>query len=158
MGITRPCTKHNYLVKSIGELPRIMHEAFYVARSGRPGPVVVDLPKDVQQAKGIYTNGVTAKHRSYNPQMKGEIRAIEQALELIAKAQRPLFYCGGGVINSGPTASKLLKQFVNLTGFPITLTLMGLGAFPARRQAVPGHAGHAWHVRSRTTPCMTAMS
>src|SRR5512134_4089577 len=79
VGITRPCTKHNYLVKSIGDLPRIMHEAFYVARSGRPGPVVVDLPKDVQQATGIYTNGVAAKHRSYNPQMKGEIRAIEQA-------------------------------------------------------------------------------
>ena len=153
VGITRPCTKHNYLVKSIGDLPRIMHEAFYVARSGRPGPVVVDLPKDVQQAKGIYTNGVTAKHRSYNPQMKGEIRAIEQALDLMAKAQRPLFYCGGGVINSGPTASKLLKQFVNLTGFPITLTLMGLGAFPAADKQFLGmlgmhgmyEANHAMH-------------
>src|SRR5262247_1577914 len=153
VGITRPCTKHNYLVKSIGELPRIMHEAFYVARSGRPGPVVVDLPKDVQQAKGIYSNGVAAKHRSYNPQLKGDLRAIEQALDLISKAQRPLFYCGGGVINSGTNASKLLKQFVNLTGFPITLTLMGLGAFPASDKQFLGmlgmhgmyEANHAMH-------------
>src|SRR5215510_6181235 len=141
VGITRPCTKHNYLVKSIGELPRIMHEAFYVARSGRPGPVVVDLPKDVQQAKGIYSNGVAVKHRSYNPQLKGDLRAIEQALDLISKAQRPLFYCGGGVINSGPTAAKLLRQFVNLTGFPITLTLMGLGAFPASDKQFLGMLG-----------------
>ena len=147
VGITRPCTKHNYLVKSIADLPRIMHEAFYVARSGRPGPVVVDLPKDVQQAKGTYSNGVAAKHRSYNPQMKGEIRAIEQALDLMAKAQRPLFYCGGGVINSGPTASKLLKQFVNLTGFPDHAHIDGARRLSGCRQAVPGHARHAWHVR-----------
>ena len=141
IGITRPCTKHNYLVKSVGDLPRIMHEAFYVARSGRPGPVVVDLPKDVQQAKGTYSNGVAAKHRSYNPQMKGEIRAIEQAVELMAKAKRPLFYCGGGVINSGPTASQAADAVRPPDRLSLTLTLMGLGAFPASDQQFLGMLG-----------------
>ncbi|MGH6931561.1 MAG: acetolactate synthase 3 large subunit [Dongiaceae bacterium] len=131
IGITRSCTKHNYLVKNIEDLPRLMHEAFYVARSGRPGPVVVDLPKDIQQAKGTYKNLAGAKHRSYNPQVKGDSRRIEEAIALMAKAERPLFYCGGGVINSGTAASQLLTQLVRLTGFPCTLTLMGLGAFPA---------------------------
>jgi acetolactate synthase-1/2/3 large subunit len=131
VGITRSCTKHNYLVKSIEDLPRLMHEAFYVARSGRPGPVVVDLPKDVQQAKGTYKNHANGKHRSYNPQVKGDARRIEEAVALMAKAERPLFYCGGGVVNSGPAASQLLTQFVRMTGFPCTLTLMGLGAIPA---------------------------
>ena len=131
VGITRPCTKHNYLVKNIADLPRIMHEAFYVARSGRPGPVVVDLPKDIQQAKGLYTNLASGKHRSYNPQLKADPKRLDEAIELMANAKRPLFYCGGGVINSGPAASQLLAQFVRLTGFPCTLTLMGLGAFPA---------------------------
>ncbi len=133
-GITRPCTKHNYLVKNVADLGRTIHEAFYVARSGRPGPVVVDLPKDVLQAKTTYSGGAkatTVRHRSYNPQVKGDIRRIEEAVELMAKAKRPVFYCGGGVINSGPAASQLLTQFVKLTGFPITLTLMGLGAYPA---------------------------
>jgi acetolactate synthase-1/2/3 large subunit len=141
VGITRPCTKHNYLVKSIADLPRIMHEAFYVARSGRPGPVVVDLPKDVQQAKGLYTNHNTGKHRSYTPQVKGDPKAIEQAIALMAKAERPLFYCGGGVINSGPAAAQLLTQFIRLTGFPVTLTLMGLGAFPASDPQFLGMVG-----------------
>src|SRR5262245_43959481 len=141
VGITRPCTKHNYLVKSIADLPRIMHEAFYVAKSGRPGPVVVDLPKDVQQAKGVYTNHGQAKHRSYNPQLKGDTRALEQAVEMMAKAERPLFYCGGGVINSGPAAAQLLTQLVRLTGFPVTLTLMGLGAFPASDKQSLGMVG-----------------
>ncbi len=131
IGITRPCTKHNYLVKSIADLPRIMHEAFHVAKSGRPGPVVVDLPKDVQQAKGVYTNHAGARHRSYNPQVKSDPKRLEEAVALMAKAERPLFYCGGGVINSGPAAAQLLAQLVRLTGFPCTLTLMGLGAFPA---------------------------
>jgi len=133
-GITRPCTKHNYLVKNVADLGRTIHEAFYVARSGRPGPVVVDLPKDVLQAKTTYSGGAkatTVRHRSYNPQVKGDIRRIEEAVELMAKAKRPVFYCGGGVINSGTAASQLLTQFVKLTGFPITLTLMGLGAYPA---------------------------
>ncbi len=141
VGITRPCTKHNYLVKSIADLPRIMHEAFYVARSGRPGPVVVDLPKDVQQAKGVYTNHANARHRSYNPQQKADPQTIEQAVALMAKAERPLFYCGGGVVNSGPAAAQLLTQFVRLTGFPCTLTLMGLGAFPASDPQFLGMVG-----------------
>ncbi|MEX2199797.1 MAG: acetolactate synthase 3 large subunit [Dongiaceae bacterium] len=130
-GITRPCTKHNYLVKKVEDVSRVIHEAFYVARSGRPGPVVVDLPKDILQAKTTYRNGAAVKHRSYNPRLKGDTKRIEQAIELIAKARRPLFYCGGGVINSGPKATQLLTEFVRMTGFPITLTLMGLGAFPA---------------------------
>jgi len=141
VGITRPCTKHNYLVKSVADLPRIMHEAFYVARSGRPGPVVVDLPKDVQQAKGVYTNHNTGKHRSYNPQQRADRKTIEQAVALMAKAERPLFYCGGGVINSGPAAAQLLTQFIRLTGFPCTLTLMGLGAFPASDRQFLGMVG-----------------
>ena len=141
VGITRPCTKHNYLVKSVADLPRIMHEAFYVARSGRPGPVVVDLPKDVQQAKGLYVNHNTGKHRSYTPQVKADPKAIEEAIALMAKAERPLFYCGGGVINSGPAASQLLTQFIRLTGFPCTLTLMGLGAFPASDPQFLGMVG-----------------
>src|SRR5271155_5134485 len=101
-GITRPCTKHNYLVKDVNDLARILHEAFYVARTGRPGPVVVDLPKDILQAKHRYTGGASVKHKSYNPQLKGDPKQIEAAVELMAKAKRPLFYCGGGVINSGP--------------------------------------------------------
>ena len=90
-----------------------------------------DLPKDILQAKTVYRNGAAVKHRSYNPRVKGDMKRIEQAIELIAKAKRPLFYCGGGIINSGPKATQLLTEFVRMTGFPITLTLMGLGAFPA---------------------------
>ena len=130
-GITRPCTKHNYLVKSVADLPRIIHEAFHVARSGRPGPVVIDLPKDVQQALGSYLPKDAVKHRSYNPQVKGEKSAIERAVELFAHAKRPIIYSGGGVINSGDRASELLTEFARLTGAPITNTLMGLGAYPA---------------------------
>jgi acetolactate synthase-1/2/3 large subunit len=140
-GITRPCTKHNYLVKNIADLGRTIHEAFYVARSGRPGPVVVDLPKDILQAKSKYTGGASVKHKSYNPQVKGDVKQIEQAVELMANAKRPLFYCGGGVINSGPAAAKLLGQLIHLTGFPCTLTLMGLGAFPASDPQYLGMVG-----------------
>ena len=140
-GITRPCTKHNYLVKNIADLGRTIHEAFYVARSGRPGPVVVDLPKDILQAKSKYSGGASVKHKSYNPQVKGDVKQIEQAVELMANAKRPLFYCGGGVINSGPAASKLLGQLIHLTGFPCTLTLMGLGAFPAADPQYLGMVG-----------------
>ncbi|HEY8015101.1 MAG TPA: acetolactate synthase 3 large subunit [Dongiaceae bacterium] len=140
-GITRPCTKHNYLVKNVGDLARTIHEAFYVARSGRPGPVVVDLPKDILQAKSKYSGGASVKHKSYNPQVKGDAKQIEQAVELMANAKRPLFYCGGGVINSGPAASKLLGQLIHLTGFPCTLTLMGLGAFPASDPQYLGMVG-----------------
>ncbi len=130
-GITRPCTKHNYLVKSIQDLPRIMHEAVYVATHGRPGPVVVDLPKDVLQAKGDYLPPSEIKHRSYRPQVKPEASEIERAAAMIAKAKKPIVYAGGGVINAGPKASKLLSQFVHMIGAPCTNTLMGLGAFPA---------------------------
>ncbi|MBP2311933.1 acetolactate synthase 3 large subunit [Azospirillum soli] len=140
-GITRPCTKHNYLVKDVNQLARTLHEAFYVARSGRPGPVVVDLPKDVQFADGIYVPPTEVKHKTYRPQVKPEIARVEEAIELIASAKRPIFYTGGGVINAGPFAAKLLTQFVKTTGFPITSTLMGLGAFPASDQQWLGMLG-----------------
>ena len=130
VGITRPCTKHNYLVKDVADLARILHEAFYVARSGRPGPVVVDLPKDVQLALGHYVNPEDVVHRSYRPRVKGDSERIDYALDLLAKARRPIVYTGGGVINSGTRASALLTEFVRLTGFPITNTVMGLGAYP----------------------------
>ena len=131
VGITRPCTKHNYLVKDVNDLARILHEAFYVATHGRPGPVVVDIPKDVQFAKGRYVGPKNIEHRTYRPRVKPEQEAIRRAAELIATAKRPILYTGGGVINSGVTASKLLRDFVALTNMPITSTLMGLGAYPA---------------------------
>lgn len=131
VGITRPCTKHNWLVKRIEDLPRILHEAFYVATSGRPGPVVVDIPKDIQFTRGVYTGPKNVVHKTYRPKVKGDLSAIHAAVELMAHAKRPVFYTGGGVINSGPAASQLLRELVRLTGFPITSTLMGLGAFPA---------------------------
>lgn len=128
-GITRPCTKHNYLVKDVNNLARTVHEAFHVARSGRPGPVLVDLPKDVIQAKGEYQGPGKMKSK-YKPQVKGDLKQIEKAIELIATAKRPIVYAGGGLINSGPAACQLLQNFVRMTGFPCTLTLMGLGAYP----------------------------
>jgi acetolactate synthase-1/2/3 large subunit len=131
VGITRPCTKHNYLVKSIDDLPRVLHEAFHIAASGRPGPVVVDIPKDIQFAKGTYSKPKEFAHQGYRPRLKGDLNKIKEAVELMARAKRPLFYTGGGVINSGPEASTLLRELVKLTGFPITSTLMGLGAYPA---------------------------
>jgi acetolactate synthase-1/2/3 large subunit len=131
VGITRPCTKYNYLVKSVADLPRALHEAFHIARSGRPGPVVVDIPKDIQFAKGTYFRPNEFQHKGYQPKVKGDLERIKQAIELMARAKRPLFYTGGGVINSGPEASQLLRELVKITGFPITSTLMGLGAFPA---------------------------
>ncbi len=142
-GITRSCTKHNYLVKDIADLERVLHEAFYVARSGRPGPVVVDLPKDVQTAVHAYNGNLAAmaEHKTYRPRTKGDAARIGEAVELIAGARRPLFYCGGGVINSGPRASKLLTRFVRMTGYPITLTLMGLGAYPGSDKQFLGMVG-----------------
>jgi acetolactate synthase I/II/III large subunit len=131
VGITRPCTKHNYLVKNVNDLARILHEAFYVATNGRPGPVVVDVPKDVQFAKGTYVGPSNIQHKTYRPRVKADQTAVRTAIDLIAAAKRPIFYTGGGVINSGPAASKLLREFVKITGFPVTSTLMGLGAFPA---------------------------
>ena len=131
VGITRPCTKHNWLVKDPDELCRILHEAFYVATSGRPGPVVVDIPKDIQFADANYFPPNEIKTENYNPQIKPDMRFIDEAIELMANAKKPVFYTGGGVINSGSEASHLLKELVLLTGFPITSTLMGLGAFPS---------------------------
>ncbi|GAA4534624.1 acetolactate synthase 3 large subunit [Chelativorans composti] len=131
VGITRPCTKHNWLVRDVNELAAILHEAFHVARTGRPGPVVVDIPKDVQFARGIYTPPQTAPRPSYQPRLQGDAAAIKAAIDLLKTAKRPIIYTGGGIINSGPEASHLLRELVNLTGFPITSTLMGLGAYPA---------------------------
>jgi len=131
VGITRPCTKYNYLVKTIADLPRALHEAFHIAASGRPGPVVVDIPKDIQFAKGAYSRPKEFPHRGYRPKLKGDLDKIKEAVDMMAAAKRPLFYTGGGVVNSGRAASDLLRELVKLTGFPITSTLMGLGAFPA---------------------------
>ncbi|MGV3575672.1 MAG: acetolactate synthase 3 large subunit [Devosia sp.] len=133
VGITRSCTKHNYLVKSVQDLPRILHEAFLIATTGRPGPVVIDIPKDVQFAVGEYYRPETEslRHQSYRPKVDGDLAAIEAAVDLMLKAERPVFYTGGGVINSGPEASENLRELAELTGFPVTSTLMGLGAFPA---------------------------
>ncbi|MDQ0320821.1 acetolactate synthase-1/2/3 large subunit [Pararhizobium capsulatum DSM 1112] len=132
VGITRPCTKHNWLVKDVNELAGIIHEAFRVAQSGRPGPVVVDIPKDVQFATGTYIPPSAAKiQKSYQPKVQGDLKQIEEAVALMMTARRPVIYSGGGVINSGKEASQLLRELVQLTGFPITSTLMGLGAYPA---------------------------
>jgi acetolactate synthase-1/2/3 large subunit len=131
VGITRSCTKHNYLVKNVNDLSRVLHEAFYVAKTGRPGPVVVDIPKDVPFALGTYVGPSNIQHKTYKPRVKPETAQIERAVDLLATAKKPVFYTGGGVINSGPKASQLLREFVRLTGIPITSTLMGLGAYPA---------------------------
>ncbi|CEG07303.1 Acetolactate synthase isozyme 3 large subunit [Afipia felis] len=132
VGITRPCTKHNWLVRDVNDLAKILHEAFYVATTGRPGPVVVDIPKDVQFATGTYhpprKNDV---HVSYTPRVKGDAAQIRKAVALLASAKRPVIYSGGGVINSGLEATRLLRELVGTTNFPITSTLMGLGAYPA---------------------------
>jgi len=130
-GITRPCTKHNYLVKDVNNLANVVHEAFHVAKTGRPGPVVIDLPKDVQFAEGAYMPKEQASLHMYQPQLTPDKSRLEAAVELIANAKKPVFYTGGGVINAGPQASKDLTEFVRTTGYPITSTLMGLGSYPA---------------------------
>lgn len=130
VGITRPCTKHNWLVKETDKLSGVLHEAFHVATSGRPGPVLVDIPKDVQFATGRYDAPKPSTSR-YQPKLKGDMEEITELVAALEKAKRPLFYTGGGVINSGPGASQLLRELVEATGFPITSTLMGLGAYPA---------------------------
>ena len=142
VGITRSCTKHNYLVKDVAELPHVMHEAFRIATTGRPGPVVIDIPKDVQFASAVYVGPDQARTRhNYHPRVDGDPRAIAQALALIADAKRPIFYTGGGVINAGPAASVALRELASLTGAPVTSTLMGLGAFPADHPAWLGMVG-----------------
>jgi acetolactate synthase-1/2/3 large subunit len=140
-GITRPCTKHNYLVKDVNDLAAVVHEAFHVARSGRPGPVVIDLPKDVIMAMGAYQEAGAAPAEKYSPRVKGDQSAIAEAVRLLAGAKKPIIYAGGGVINSGPKASKLLNDLVKLSGAPCTLTLMGLGAYPASDKQFVGMLG-----------------
>ena len=131
VGITRPCTKHNWLVKDTARLSGTIHEAFHVATSGRPGPVLVDIPKDVQFASAEYQPKPSAGSRHYQPQTKGDPETIEALVEAIESAEKPVFYTGGGVINSGPRASQLVRELVQATGFPITSTRMGLGTYPA---------------------------
>ena len=132
VGITRPCTKHNWLVSDTKRLSGTLHQAFHVATSGRPGPVLVDIPKDVQFASADYTPPQKARTDHYQPQVKGDMDAITELVTALEKAKRPIFYTGGGVINSGPAASQLLRELVDATGVPVTSTLMGLGAYPAR--------------------------
>ena len=132
-GITRPATKHNYLVKRSEDLARVVHEAFYVARAGRPGPVLIDLPKDILIGQAPYTPAPApdAEHRSYRPITSPDSGPIAKAVALLKSAKRPIIYTGGGVINAGPAASEALRALVRKTGFPCTSTLMGLGAYPA---------------------------
>ena len=141
VGITRPCSKHNWLVKDTEKLADTLHEAFHVATSGRPGPVLVDIPKDVQFATGTYRAQRTSVASRYQPQVKGDIEGITDLVAAIEKAERPIFYTGGGVINSGVAASQLLRELVDATGFPITSTLMGLGAYPASGKGWVGMLG-----------------
>ena len=141
VGITRHCTKHNYLVKSPETLGHVVHEAFHIATSGRPGPVVIDIPKDVQVATARYAKPGVINHPSYKPQTKGDLKAIEAAVEMLAAAERPVLYTGGGVINSGTGASQVLRELARITGAPVTSTLMGLGAFPASHEQWLGMLG-----------------
>jgi acetolactate synthase-1/2/3 large subunit len=131
VGITRHCTKHNYLVKDPARLGATIHEAFHIATSGRPGPVVIDIPKDVQVATAKYSRPGPIQHKTYRPQIKADPAVIEQLVDMLAAAERPILYTGGGIINSGPAASLLLRELAKITGAPVTSTLMGLGAFPA---------------------------
>jgi acetolactate synthase-1/2/3 large subunit len=141
VGLTRHCTKHNYLVKSPDRLGHVIHEAFHIATTGRPGPVVIDIPKDVQVATASYRKPGTIYHPSYKPQVKGETHLIETAVEMLAAAERPVFYTGGGIINAGPGAAQVLRELQRISGAPVTSTLMGLGAFPASHEAWLGMLG-----------------
>ena len=131
-GITRPCTKHNWLVKDVNDLADIMHKAFEIATTGRPGPVLIDIPKDIQFNKGSYKLKKNKSSRKLNGSKSNKINTkdIDKFIEMMKKASKPIFYTGGGVINSGPKASVLLRELVSLTGFPITSTLQGLGSYP----------------------------
>ncbi len=140
-GITRSCTKHNYLVRDIADLAHIMHEAFHVARTGRPGPVVIDIPKNIMNQLGNYSAKLEIKRPSYNPKTEPDMAQVEKAVALMASAKQPIFYVGGGVINSGEKACAMLKELVHLTGFPCTNTLMGLGAFPGDDKQFVGMLG-----------------
>jgi len=142
-GITRPCTKHNWLVKDIKKLSSILHKAFEVATSGRPGPVLVDIPKDIQFQKGKYVKPKELKNKNGKANLKfnGRDKDIEAAVEFVKKSSKPILYTGGGVINSGLRATQLLRELASLTGFPITSTLQGLGAFPGNDQQFLGMLG-----------------
>ena len=128
-GITRPCTKHNWLVKDVNKISEIIHKAFRIATTGRPGPVLIDIPKDIQFKKGIYQSEEKIEIDSYRPNYKGDPDQIEKAVEMISQAKKPIFYTGGGVINAGEKASEILRELVSTTGFPITSTLQGLGCY-----------------------------
>jgi acetolactate synthase-1/2/3 large subunit len=141
VGITRHCSKHNYLVKETGRLGDTIHEAFHIATAGRPGPVVVDIPKDVQVARARYQRPGPISHKTYRPRIKGELAAIEAAVEMLASAERPVLYTGGGIVNSGPAAAQVLRELARLSGAPVTSTLMGLGAFPASHPQFLGMLG-----------------
>ena len=141
VGITRHCSKHNYLVKDPARLGAVIHEAFHIATSGRPGPVVVDIPKDVQVATARYAKPGPIQHKTYRPQVKADQSQIEQLVDMLAAAERPILYTGGGIINSGPAASQLLCELVRITGAPVTSTLMGLGAYPASGEQWLGMLG-----------------
>jgi acetolactate synthase-1/2/3 large subunit len=141
VGITRHCTKHNYLVKDPALLGAVIHEAFHIATSGRPGPVVVDIPKDVQVATAKYSKPGPIQHKTYRPALKADRGEIEQVVDMLAAAERPIFYTGGGIINSGPGASQLLRELARITGAPVTSTLMGLGVFPASSPQFLGMLG-----------------
>ena len=150
VGITRPCTKHNWLVRDVNDLAKVLHEAFYVATTGRPGPVVVDVPKDVQFATGTYHPPRKSDvHVSYAPRVKGDAAQIRKAVALLASAKRPVIYSGGGVINSGREASKLLRELVEVTGFPDHLDLDGARRLSGVGQELARHARHARHLRSQ---------
>jgi len=140
-GITRPCTKHNWLVKDVNKLAETIHKAFRIATTGRPGPVLVDIPKDIQFKKGIYKGFKNIEIDTYQPNIKGDPNEIEKAVELIANAKKPIFYTGGGVINAGEKASQALRDLVSLTGFPITSTLQGLGCYPGEDDQFLGMLG-----------------
>jgi acetolactate synthase I/II/III large subunit len=153
VGITRSATKHNYLVKDVNDLGRIMHEAFHVAMSGRPGPVLVDIPKDILNATGLYYGAEGSRRQSYQPVRKADARLVERAVDLMARAKKPLFYVGGGVVNAGPEACEGLVKLAHMTGFPVTTTLMGLGAFPGNDPQFLGMPG--MHGSLEANMCMS---
>ncbi len=142
VGITRPCTKHNYLVKDVSTLPNVIHSAFFIAKTGRPGPVLVDIPKDIQTFKAIYKGKKNTNIISYyKPNLKPNVSQIDQFIDLLKNSKKPIFYVGGGVINSGDTASRNLFKLIKTTGFPCTQTLMGLGAYPTSDDQFVGMLG-----------------
>ena len=140
-GITRPCTKHNWLVKDVNQIAETIHKAFRIATTGRPGPVLIDIPKDIQFKKGIYQSEEKIEIDSYRPNYKGDPNQIEKAVEMISQAKKPIFYTGGGVINAGEKASEILRELVSITGFPITSTLQGLGCYPGEDSQFLGMLG-----------------